>query len=93
MTSKILKFNDDIEQQREEKAEQEQIQRKIEEDKKRREQEQETHAAISDFISLGQESEQMKDNPDYARIEDTSKRLNESKDSLVEKVAKTADNG
>ena len=93
LTSKLLKFNDDIEQQREEKTEQEQIQRKIEEEEKRREQEQETHAAISDFISLGQESEQMKDNPDYARIEDTSKRLNESKDSLVEKVAKTADNG
>lgn len=93
LTSKLLKFNDDIEQQREEKTEQEQIQRKIEEDKERREQEQETHAAISDFISLGQESEQMKDNPDYARIEDASKRLNESKNSLVEKVAKTADNG
>ena len=93
LTSKLLKFNDDIEQQREEKTEQEQIQRKIEEDKERREQEQETHAAISDFISLGQESEQMKDNPDYARIEDASKRLNESKDSLVEKVVKTADNG
>ena len=92
LTNKVMTFNDDIEQQREEKIEQEQVQRRIEEDKKRREQEQETHAAISDFISLGQESEQMKANPDYARIEDASKRLNESKDSLVEKVAKTADN-
>ena len=52
-----------------------------------------TQEAISDFISLSQESEHMRNNPDYARIEDASKRLNESKDSLVEKVGKTADNG
>lgn len=81
LTNKVMAFNEDIEQRRKDKAKYE-----------RMEQEQETHAAISDFISLGQESEQMKANPDYARIEDASKRLNESKDSLIEKVAKTADN-
>ena len=82
LTNKVIAFNEDIEQRRKNKTKYEQM-----------EQEQETHAAISDFISLGQESEQMKANPDYARIEDASKRLNESKDSLVEKIAKTADNG
>lgn len=81
LTNKVMAFNEDIEQRRKDQAKYE-----------RMEQEQETHAAISDFISLGQESEQMRNNPDYARIEDASKRLNESKDSLVEKVAKTADN-
>lgn len=81
LTNKVMAFNEDIEQRRKDQAKYE-----------RMEQEQETHAAISDFISLGQESEQMKANPDYARIEDAAKRLNESKDSLVEKVAKTADN-
>lgn len=82
LTNKVMAFNEDIEQRRKNQAKYE-----------RMEQEQETHAAISDFISLGQESEQMKSNPDYARIEDAAKRLNESKDSLVEKVGKTADNG
>ena len=76
-TNKVMAFNEDIEQRRKDKAKYE-----------RMEQEQKTHAAISDFISLGQESEQMRNNPDYARIEDASKRLNESKDSLVRTIDK-----
>lgn len=82
---------------REEEAERLKKARKREEKEAKIRQHQEyvrkTQEAISDFISLSQESEHMKNNPDYARIEDASKRLNESKDSLVEKVAKTADNG
>lgn len=76
------------------KARKEEAEREEKEAKIRQHQEhvRKTQEAISDFISLSQESEHMKNNPDYARIEDAAKRLNESKDSLVEKVAKTADN-
>jgi len=77
LTNKVMAFNEDIEQRRKDKAKYE-----------RMEQEQKTHAAISDFISLGQESEQMRNNPDYARIEDAAKRLNDSKDSLVRTIDK-----
>ena len=86
LTNKVIAFNEDIEQRRKDQAKYE-----------RMEQEQETHAAISDFISLGKESEQMKASPDYARIEDAAKRLNESKDSLVRTIDKehteTMENG
>jgi len=77
------------------KARKEEAERKEKEAKIRQHQEhvRKTQEAISDFISLSKESEHMRNDPDYARIEDASKRLNESKDSLMEKVAKTADNG
>ena len=74
---------------RKEKAEREEKEAKI---RQHQEHVRKTQEAISDFISLSQESEHMRNDPDYARIEDASKRLNESKDSLVKKVVKTADN-
>lgn len=75
---------------RKEKAEREEKEAKI---RQHQEHVRKTQEAISDFISLSKESEHMRNDSDYARIEDASKRLNESKDSLMEKVAKTADNG
>jgi len=51
-----------------------------------RKKQQEASSAISDLVSFKKESENLENNPEYARINDISRRLNERKDSLVRTV-------
>ena len=55
------------------------------EDKKKQ---QEASSAINDLVSFKKESENLENNPEYARINDISRRLNERKDSLVHTINK-----
>ena len=49
---------------------------------------QEASSAISDLVSFKKESENLENNPEYARINDISRRLNERKDTLVHTINK-----
>ena len=53
-----------------------------------RKMQQEASSAINDLVSFKKEVENLENNPEYARINDISRRLNERKDSLVHTVNK-----
>ena len=53
-----------------------------------RKKQQEASSAISDLVSFKEESENLENNPEYARINDISRRLDERKDSLVHTINK-----
>ena len=53
-----------------------------------RKKQQEASSAINDLVSFKKESENLENNPEYARINDISRRLNERKDSLVHTINK-----
>lgn len=68
-------LNDEAIRQREAKIERDHQKKKIK-----------TDGVVNKFMSFEKEAEKLKNNPEYARINDISRRLDESKDSLVRTV-------
>ena len=68
-------LNDEAIRQREAKVERDQQEKKLK-----------TDGVVNKFMSFEKEAENLKSNPEYARINDLSRRLDESKDSLVRTV-------
>lgn len=68
-------LNDEAARQREARIERDHQEKKLKAD-----------GVVNKFMSFGKEAEYLKNNPEYARINDVSRRLNESKDSLVRTV-------
>ena len=86
LNHELDEFNKEIERKNEEldeaAREQYEAERVLEDRKKQKE----ASSAISDLVSFKKESENLENNPEYARINDISRRLNERKDSLVRTV-------
>ena len=68
-------LNDEAARQREAKIERDHQEKKLKAD-----------GVVNKFMSFGKEAEKLKSNPEYARINDISRRLDERKDSLVRTV-------
>ena len=68
-------LNDEAIRQREAKIERDQQEKKLK-----------TDGVVNKFMSFEKEAENLKSNPEYARINDISRRLDESKDSLVRTI-------
>ena len=68
-------LNDEVIRQREARIERDHQEKKLK-----------TDGVVNRFMSFEKEAEKLKSNPEYARINDISRRLDESKDSLVRTV-------
>jgi len=86
LNHELDEFNKEIERKNKELDEAARKQYEAERVLEDRKKQQEASSAISDLVSFKKESENMENNPEYARINDISRRLNERKNSLVRTV-------
>lgn len=87
LNHELDEFNKEIERKNKELDEAARKQYEAERVLEDRKKQQEASSAISDLVSFKKDSENLENNPEYARINDISRRLEESRSTLQSKVA------
>lgn len=87
LNHELDEFNKEIERKNKELDEAARKQYEAERVLENRKRQKETSSAISDLVSFKKESENLENNPEYARINDISRRLEKSRSTLQSKVS------
>lgn len=86
LNNRLEEFNKTIDKRNDELNDEAARQRKARIERDHQEKKLKTDGVVNKFMSFEKEAEKLKSNPEYARIDDISRRLDERKDSLVRTV-------
>lgn len=86
LNNRLEEFNKTIDKRNDELNDEAARQREARIERDHQEKKLKTDGVVNKFMSFEKEAEKLKSNPEYARIDDISRRLDERKDSLVRTV-------